>query len=178
MAAPLLFAALVAGTAHAGPTLTAGYHGDFASHPGGYVGMSTNVATAGAVTASLGADLGTYHHTRNHTGAFLRGHLATRVTSTGGWLVEPRFSVGYLHTWVAGDQFWMVDPRTGALRPKSPAGTANATYGLGLGLGHTLKSGPTLVVRPEIFGRAPFNDYTLSQFAVQAGIEFPIGGAR
>ncbi len=178
MVALLILGSLLTPSAHAAPTVSAGYHGDMLSHPGGFVGLSWDVADSGPFSVSLGTDLGAYHHERNHTGAFARAHLATRVTSAGGWLVEPRFSAGYLHTWVDSDEYWAVDERSGVLRQTSPSGSPNVFVGWGLGVGHTFNEGPTVLIRPEILGRTPYNDFTLSQFALQAAVEWPIGGSR
>lgn len=161
------------------PSLAVGYYGDIISHPGGYAGLSWELAEAGVFSFHAGADLGAYHHRRNHTGAFLRGNLSTRVTSGSGFFVEPRYFMGYLHTWVAGDQYWVVDSVTGQVREVVDAGTPNVTLGFGLGLGVELDAGPAIVVRPQIAGRAPYNDFVLSQFALQVGVEWPLGrGAK
>ncbi len=177
-----LLGLLAAPTAYAGPvSLTAGYHGDFVTHPGGYVGARYEAAEAGAFSFSVGGDLGGYHHERNHTGLFARANVATRLTSTGGLFVEPRFTAGYVHTFVDGDGYWVVDEQTGQVRQKLNGGSAGAMYGLGVGLGAELggkAEGLTIVVRPEILGRAPFNSYSLSQFSLQAGVEWRFGGDR
>lgn len=161
------------------PRIAAGYYGDLVTHPGGYAGISWRLAEAAPFSFLVGADLGAYHHERNHTGAFLRGHLATRVTAKGGFFVEPRFFLGYLHTWVDGDQYWIVDSVTGQPRQVVNAGTPNLTLGFGLGLGVELAAGPAIVVRPLVVGRAPYNDFVLSQFALEVGVEWPLGrGAK
>lgn len=178
MAALLLLVPALIGAAHAAAPvrLTAGYYGDFASHPGGYAGATWSLAEAGAVQALGGFELGAYHHRRNHTGAFARGTFGLRATSAGGWFVEPRFVAGYLHTWVDSDTFWRVDEATGDIAEATPGGSPNLVYGMGVGGGWRQDSGLALVLRVESLGRAPYNGFTLSQFAVLAGVEWTFGG--
>lgn len=165
--------------AHAAPvSLTAGYNGDFVSHPGGYVGLTTTLAESGPFSFRVGADLGAYHHHRNHTGAFLRPNLATRIQGPRGGFFEPRFVAGYLHTWVGGGQYWVEDSVTGESRRVVPAGSANLTWGVGLGAGWQADSGLSVVIRPELLARAPYNSFALAQLGLQAGIEIPVGGGR
>lgn len=182
MTTTLLLATLLAAapSAQAGTSarITGGYFGDFLTHPGGYAGMSWPLAEAGAFEVSSGFEVGAYHHQRNHTGAFARGHLSNRISAASGAFVEPRFVAGYLHTFVDADEYWMVDENTGAIRQSIPGGSPNITYGFGVGGGWAPPSGkaPTLVLRIEALGRAPYNGFTLSQFAAQAGIEWSLGG--
>lgn len=178
----LLAAALLAAAtpAQAGTTtrLTGGYFGDFLTHPGGYVGASWPLAAAGAFELIGGFELGAYHHQRNHTGAFARGHLSNRVSARSGVFVEPRFVAGYLHTFVDADGYWMVNEDTGEIRQATPGGSPNLSYGFGLGGGWQPPSGkaPTFVLRLEALGRAPYNGFTLSQVAAQVGVEWSLGG--
>lgn len=160
------------------PRLSAGYFGDFASHPGGYAGVSWTLAEAGPVQALGGAELGAYHHHRNHTGAFARGTFGLRATADSGLFVEPRFVAGYLHTWVDADSFWGVDERTGEIRPAYPGGSPNVTYGASLGGGWdpAAPNAPTVVLRVEGLARAPYNGFALDQFAALVGLEWSFGG--
>lgn len=168
------------GSAHAAspPRIGGGYYGDMVTHPGGYAGAAWQLAEADAFSFSLGADLGAYHHRRNHTGAFLRGNLSTRIASRRGLFVEPRFDLGYLHTWVAGDGHWEADTDTGQVRQVTNVGAPNLTMGIGVGLGLELDSGLAFVLRPQMSGRAPSNAFVLAQYALLAGFEWQLGGTK
>ncbi|MEE9385519.1 MAG: hypothetical protein V3V08_19085 [Nannocystaceae bacterium] len=161
--------------------ITAGYYGDVATHPGGYAGFSWRAAEAGRFSFSLGADLGSYHHRRNHTAVFLRGNFASRVTFESGILIEPRFVLGYAHTWADGDGYFVVDDEE-MLRQRTPIGAPNVIYGMGLGFGFEIQEGRmaglAFMIRPEVLGRAPYNSYALSQFSLLAGVEWRFGGRK
>lgn len=173
----LLIPALVGSVLAAAPErVTGGYYGDFVTHPGAYAGATWTLAEAGAVRALGGFEAGAYHHRRNHTGAFARGTFGLRATSGGGWFVEPRFVGGYLHTWVDAETYWMVDEATGDVYADTPGGSPNVVYGMGLGAGWERRDGPAVLLRAESLGRAPYNDYTLSQFALLVGVEWTLGG--
>ena len=160
-----------------------GYYGDVITHPGGYVGGSWIAADVRPFSFSLGADAGAYHHARNHSALFVRANFATRVTSKVGLLIEPRFVLGYAHSWVAGDDHFLVD-EAGILRQTNPSGDPNLIYGIGVGFGYEIQRGRAaglgFVVRPEVLGRYPYNDFALTQFALLVGIEWRFGkrGAR
>jgi len=156
----------------------AGYYGDIVTHPGGYLEFSWTAAEAGPFSFSLGADFGAYHHARNHSALFGRGIFATRVTFRPGILLEPRFVLGYGHTWVAGDAYFVIDDE-GMLRERAPGGDPNLVYGIGLGLGYEIQEGPVaglgFIVRPEILGRYPYNDFALTQFSLAFGMQWRFG---
>lgn len=158
--------------------LGAGYYGDLLTHPGGYLEFSWTAAEVGPFSFSLGTDLGAYHHARNHTALFVRANFATRVTFRPGILLEPRFVVGYAQTWVAGDAYFVIDDQ-GMLRQQTPGGDPNVVYGMGLGLGYEIQRGPAaglgFIVRPEILGRYPYNDFALTQFSLLAGVQWRFG---
>lgn len=166
-------------TALAAPlSLGVGYYGDFVTHPGGYLTATWQVAEAGPLTARVGGELGAYHHRRNHTGAFARGHMGMRVSASSGLFFEPRFVLGYVHTWVDGDEYWVVDEDTLEVRGNYPGGTPNLGYGLGLGFGWQAQENLALVARVETTSRAPYNGFALNQVALLAGIEWIPGGAQ
>jgi hypothetical protein len=156
----------------------AGYYGDMITHPGSYLEFSWTAAQVRSFSFSLGADLGGYHHARNHSALFARGNVATRVSFRPGIFLEPRFVLGYGHTFVAGDGHFVIDDE-GFLRERSPGGDPNFVYGVGLGLGYELQKGPVaglgFLIRPEIVGRYPYNDFVLTQFSLLAGVQWRIG---
>lgn len=173
----LLLTTLAAATA-APISASAGYYGDFLTHPGGFAGAAWSVAEAGGFSARLGAELGAYHHERNHTGAFARGTMGLRAAGASGWFFEPRFTLGYLHTWVDSDEYWVVDEDTLELRGKYEGGSPNLSFGMGLGGGRQLSPELALLLRAEATARAPYNGFALNQFALLAGLEWTPGGAR
>jgi len=177
----LLLIATISAAMAAPVSVGAGYYGDFVSHPGGYLSASWQVAEAGSFSARVGGELGAYHHERNHTGAFARGHMGLRATGDSGLFFEPRFVLGYVHTWVDGDEYWVVDEDTLELRGKYEGGSPNLGYGMGLGFGWDPKGddqGLTWLMRAEATGRAPYNGFALNQFALLAGVEWTPGGGR
>lgn len=156
------------------PRLSAGYYGDIASHPGGFAGASWKLAEAGDFELSLGGELGAYHHHRNHTGVFTRAVLVNRIGGTGAFF-EPRFSAGYLHTFLDADGIWMVDD-DGRAFPKTTGGSPNLLWGMGLGGGWQSEGALGFVVRGEVLGRTPYNGYAHDQFSLMVGVEWQLGG--
>ena len=155
--------------------IAGGYYGDVITHPGGYVGFSWQAAEVRPFSFSVGADMGAYHHRRNHTGLFIRGNFASRVTFRPGVFIEPRFVLGYAHTWVDGDGYFVVDDEE-MVRLSTPAGSPDVVYGFGFGIGYEIQrgraAGLAFIVRPEVLARAPYNDSALTQFSLLVGMQW------
>ena len=161
--------------------LGAGYYGELITHPGAYAEVSWTAAEVRPFSFSLGGDIGAYHHRRNHTGLFARAAFASRVTFAPGLFIEPRFVLGYAHTFVDGDGYFVVDDQERVREARTP-GQPNVVYGFGLGLGYEVQRGAAaglgVLLRAEVLGRAPYNDYALSQFALLAGLQWRFGARR
>jgi hypothetical protein len=167
-ALPLLLALATA------PSISAGYLGDFATHPGVFV--AAEVPVVGEYEAHevfAGARAASYLHPGNHVGLMLRGELGYRATASFGLYGEALVGVGAHHRVLDGPV--IVDDE-GDLVTQGDLGRLTVQPGLALGAGwRTPHAGPLpdrWFLRLDVLSRAPVNAAFRTSLALSAGVSW------
>ena len=155
---------------------TLAYYGETLSHPGVMLGAVFLPVHSPSYRHALlvRPQLGWYLHPHNHHGLFVDAELGYRFRAdrkAKGFTTNVQAGLGYHHSFVTG----LVYTREGdEILARRDRGRPTFMPSGSLGLGYDLSARALAPVEPfvqlQMFGRYPFNGYTLFGFAVQVGV--------
>ena len=149
---------------------TIGYFGETVTHAGFNLGLERQLSDSEKYQIILAVNAGYYKHIRNNTSIFLRAQWGQRINFTNGVFIDHFLGVGYLHQFVSGGDIYEVLPN-GAVVESPNTGSPKFMPSIAVGAGYNFpESRFSLYVRPELFWKAPFNGYFLTNFALNAGV--------
>jgi hypothetical protein len=145
------------------------------THPGATLGIERYLLQDKRYRIFLGANLGMYTHTRNHTAYFINIQSGQRLTTGSGLFFDQSIGIGYLRSYLNGGDIFEVDAFRGVYESKnSGRGHVMPSVSLGTGWDFSKKNIANLAVfvRPQVFWQYPFNNYSLVHLALQTGLTF------
>jgi hypothetical protein len=154
---------------------TVAYFGEMITHPGATLGIERYLLQDKRYRIFLGANLGMYTHTRNHTAYFINIQSGQRLTTGSGLFFDQSIGIGYLRSYLNGGDIFEVDAFRGVYESKnSGRGHVMPSVSLGTGWDFSKKNIANLAVfvRPQVFWQYPFNNYSLVHLALQTGLTF------
>ena len=153
--------------------ISVGYFGETLTHAGFTIGIEHSPFSTEGYQMLLALNVGGYTHVRNNTSLFVRSQLGQRVIFNNGIFFDHFIGLGYLHQFTHGGDHFQVLPN-GAVIETPDSGNAMIMPSIALGTGYEFSDTLKMYVRPEVFWKAPFNGYYLTNFAMNIGLIFKI----
>lgn len=154
---------------------TLGYFGETITHPGLNFGIEYYPFQSNKFQMILAANGGGYVHIRNNSAFFVRGQWGQRITFDSGVFVDEFLGLGYFHQFTHGGDNYEVLPNGAVVKtPNSGSPMIMASLALGTGYDFSKKTKWNVIFffRPELFWKAPFNGYYLTNIALNTGFIF------
>ncbi len=119
----------------------------------------------------LAAKTGAYFHSQNHTGVFLMVQSGQRFRVYKQLYFEHFLGIGYLHSFLNDGDAYYVNA-TGQVQKANDAGNPHFMPSVSFGFSYALEGRRPAVIflRPMLFWQIPFNQVSLLQYAVEAGV--------
>jgi len=150
-----------------------GYFGETVTHPGMNLGIEYYPHQTKRHQSILAGSIGGYVHVRNNKAFFIRAQWGQRLHFKNGLFIDQFIGLGYLHQFVHGGELYEVKPN-GAVIETPDSGQPMIMPSVSFGTGYSLNNTLSIYVRPELFWKAPFNGYYLTNLALNAGVIYKL----
>jgi hypothetical protein len=119
----------------------------------------------------LAGKAGAYFHSQNHTGVFLMVQSGARFRVFKQLYFEHFLGIGYLHSFLNGGDAYYVNA-SGQIQKAYDTGNPHFMPSVSFGLSYEDKGKLPAIyfLRPMLFWQIPFNQVSLMQYAVEAGV--------
>lgn len=119
----------------------------------------------------VGGKAGAYFHYQNHTGVFVMVQSGARFRIFKQLYFEHFLGIGYLHSFLNGGDAYYVNA-TGQVQKANDWGNPHFMPSVSFGLSYAAQGKLPAIyfIRPMLFWQIPFNQVSLLQYAVEAGI--------
>lgn len=154
-----------------------GYYGETVTHPGINIGVEYYPHQSEKYQMILSVNGGAYVHARNNKAFFIRGQWGQRVCFDNGIFIDQFLGIGYMHQFTHGGELYEVLPNGAVVEtPDSgqPFFMPSVSFGAGYDFSKNGDSRLSVYLRPELFWKAPFNGYYLTNIAINTGVIFKL----